>query len=89
MIHRNIPVGRIASDWTICSANWIQSEGVCQLDQPINQQDSFSRQLALPTELANLPTGAKPRRTRVSASWQVGRNSYNYVTEGTDVPSVT
>jgi hypothetical protein len=77
MIHRNIPVGRIASDWTICSANWIS-----QLINKIDSVGSWHCQLSL-------PTGAKLRHTRVSASWQVGRNSYNYVTEGTDVPAVS
>ena len=81
-------VGKTFANWIPNFANWIQLADICQLEFQDIQPLASSWQLAMPTELANLPTAVSHCRHSVFGRIPVGENSPSYyVGEGTTVPS--
>lgn len=81
-------VGKTFANWTPNFANWIQLADICQLEFQDIQPLTSSWQLAMPTELANLPTAVTHCHHSVFSGIPVGENSPSYyVGEGTTVPS--
>lgn len=82
-------VGKNVANWHPNFANWIQLANHCQLKFLTHQRHVSSWQLAVPTELANLPTAGNPHGYWLGGSCSVGENSPSYyVGEGTNVPSI-
>ncbi len=69
------PVGKSFANWTPNFANWAQLADVCQLDCLMNQQLTFSWQLATEIDSEMLPTDVTPCRHSLFWNSSVGEMS--------------